>query len=148
MEQAVARKHRMTRQRRIILEELDKNRIHPTAAELHDIVRKRLPRISLGTVYRNLEVLNGLGLVRIINTMENRRFDADTSNHGHIHCLSCGRVDDMPQRIGPELESVKMPDNSYEVVGYSIEYYGLCLKCKGAGFKTDRFGIIKSPTSN
>ena len=52
---------RMTRQRRVILEELRKVKTHPSADEIYEIVRKRLPRISLGTVYRNLEILSESG---------------------------------------------------------------------------------------
>jgi Fur family ferric uptake transcriptional regulator len=51
----------MTRQRRVILEELRKVNTHPSADEIYEIVRKRLPRISLGTVYRNLEILSESG---------------------------------------------------------------------------------------
>ena len=53
----------MTRQRRVILEALRGTTSHPTADEVYEMVRRRLPRISLGTVYRNLEILSGEGLV-------------------------------------------------------------------------------------
>ncbi len=56
--------HRNTRQRRLILEELRKLKTHPTAASLYAIVRRRMPKISLGTVYRNLELLNQMGMIR------------------------------------------------------------------------------------
>lgn len=55
---------RMTRQRAVILEELRKTATHPTADELYSIVRRRLPRISLGTVYRNLDFLADSGEIR------------------------------------------------------------------------------------
>ena len=52
------RTHRMTQQRKVILEELKNMNSHPGADEIYERVRKRLPRISLGTVYRNLEILS------------------------------------------------------------------------------------------
>ncbi|MGC8659306.1 MAG: Fur family transcriptional regulator, partial [Desulfomonilaceae bacterium] len=55
---------RQTSQRRIILEELAKLKTHPTANEVYEVVRKRLPKISLGTVYRNLELLSESGSIR------------------------------------------------------------------------------------
>ena len=55
---------RMTRQRGIILEELRKINTHPSADEIYERVRKHLPRISLGTVYRNLEILSELGEIQ------------------------------------------------------------------------------------
>ena len=57
-------KSRMTHQRRIILEELRNTRSHPTADEVYEIVRKRIPKISLGTVYRNLELLSESGVIQ------------------------------------------------------------------------------------
>ena len=69
---------RLTRQRSIILEELRAMGRHPTACELYDAVRGRLPRISLATVYRNLEFLSEKGLIRKITTAGRRkRFDMD-----------------------------------------------------------------------
>ena len=52
---------RMTRQRKLILEELRRMKSHPTADEIYSMVREKLPRISLGTVYRNLQLLTGPG---------------------------------------------------------------------------------------
>ena len=56
--------HRNTKQRKVIIEELRKFHSHPTADEIHRMVRKRLPRISLGTVYRNLALLSQMGMIR------------------------------------------------------------------------------------
>ncbi len=56
--------HRITRQRRVILEELRRVNNHPSADEIYEIVRRRMPRISLGTVYRNLEMLTELGEIQ------------------------------------------------------------------------------------
>ncbi len=71
--------HRMTNQRRVILEELKKLRSHPTAEDLHQLVRRRLPKISMATVYRNLEILCSEGLAQKMDVAgPQRRFDGDT----------------------------------------------------------------------
>ena len=121
----------MTRQRRVILEELGKVRTHPTADRLYLRVRRRLPRISLGTVYRNLEALAGRGLIRTLDFARTpRRFDGDTGMHYHIFCTHCGRVADVPIRdLGPIEDAVRgMTD--YQILGHRLKFIGLCPQCK------------------
>ena len=73
---------RMTDQRRVILEELRATKSHPTADELYRDVRRRLPKISLGTVYRNLDILNKAGMINKLDFGSGQsRYDADLSNH-------------------------------------------------------------------
>jgi len=122
---------RITKQRKIILEELRKLQTHPTADELYEKVRSRLPRISLGTVYRNLEYMASCGMIKKLNIDERqKRFDGETVNHYHIICLDCGSVDDLfiDFSINPdELLKEKTP---YRVDGYELVFSGLCPKCK------------------
>ena len=87
---------RLTTQRQIILEELGKVTSHPTASEVYDMVRKRLPRIGLGTVYRNLELMAESGIILKLEVGgTQKRFDATVESHYHIRCSGCGRVDDI-----------------------------------------------------
>jgi Fe2+ or Zn2+ uptake regulation protein len=89
---------RLTPQRQVILEELAKVKTHPTANEVYDMVRKRLPRIGLGTVYRNLELMADNGMILKLEVGgSQKRFDATTNLHYHIRCTCCGKVDDMLQ---------------------------------------------------
>jgi len=82
---------RMTHQRKVILEEMKKLEGHPTADEVYVRVRERLPRISLGTVYRNLDVLAASGLIRKIEPdFPQMRFDRNTHEHYHVTCMQCG----------------------------------------------------------
>lgn len=75
-------KMRMTRQRKIILEEVRKVNTHPSADEIYEMVRLRLPRISLGTVYRNLEILSELGKIQKLQLSGSlKRFDWNTNKH-------------------------------------------------------------------
>ncbi|NNK14655.1 MAG: transcriptional repressor, partial [Desulfofustis sp.] len=82
---------RLTPQRQVILEELAKVKTHPTANEVYDMVRKRLPRIGLGTVYRNLELMADNGMILKLEVGgSQKRFDATTDLHYHIRCTGCG----------------------------------------------------------
>jgi Fur family ferric uptake transcriptional regulator len=120
----------MTRQRTVILEELKKVKTHPGADEIYTMVRKRLPRISLGTVYRNLEVLSEL---RVIQKFEHvgtiKRFDGTPENHYHVRCVKCGRLDDVPFEIETNLEKKVRPYTNYSIIGHRLEFIGLCPEC-------------------
>lgn len=123
---------RMTKQRRLILNELAKLKTHPTADEIYGIVRGTLPRISLGTVYRNLQTLAGEGLVRVISEPGGRkRFDADVSDHGHIRCLRCNRVGDVAINTEAEISRESVGRTDFRVLGYRVDYVGLCPRCAG-----------------
>jgi len=134
MERHDTPKPRTTKQRRLILEELRNTDRHPTADEIFGLVRSKLPRISLGTVYRNLEVLAEQGLVqRLDSGGGQRRFDARTEDHYHVRCLRCGRVADLPSlKVDiPEREAAAGTD--FRVVGYGLEFLGICPECQAAG---------------
>jgi Fur family ferric uptake transcriptional regulator len=121
----------MTRQRRVILEEIKQTGSHPTAYEVYETVRRRLPRISLGTVYRNLELLFEYGEVQKLELGgAQRRFDGDTANHYHVRCLHCGRVDDVLIERLATLEDLIRGVSEYEIVGHRLEFLGLCPKCR------------------
>ena len=122
---------RLTTQRQIILEELSKVKTHPTASELYDMVRKRLPRIGLGTVYRNLELMaeNGMVLKLEVGGTQ-KRFDATTHTHYHIRCSDCGKVDDIDTPVMDDLVREAANATSYEVLGHHIEFSGKCPACQ------------------
>src|SRR5499425_1903888 len=84
-----ARGLRLTGPRRVILEVLRGTESHPTAEWVHRVVRRRLPRVSLGTVYRNLRLLVAEGLVQELPG-PHARFDGNTSEHHHFTCVGCG----------------------------------------------------------
>jgi len=127
---------RMTRQRRIILEELGKVTSHPTASDLYQRVRRRLPRISLATVYRNLEILSACGAITKLEAGgTQKRFDGDTSLHYHVRCMACGRVDDLPVKPIGDIEKYLRGTGGYEIVGHRLEFVGFCPKCKAKRHK-------------
>lgn len=130
MELKIETDMRLTPQRQIILEELSKVKSHPTANEVYDMVRKRLPRIGLGTVYRNLDLMaeNGLILKLEVGGTQ-KRFDATTALHYHIRCTQCGRVDDIEMGILPQIDRLVADETEWQVLGHHIEFTGTCESC-------------------
>ncbi len=122
---------RMTRQRRVLLEVLASVTCHPTAAELYDLVRERLPGISPGTVYRNLKVLKDLGYVQELCFGPNAsRFDANVASHYHVRCNCCGRVEDIPMQPIVGIEDAQRALGGWQITGHRVEFHGLCPECK------------------
>jgi len=121
---------RSTRQRQVILEELQKLTSHPTATTLYEIVRRRLPKISLGTVYRNLELAARLGLIQKLDFAGSEaRFDGNVADHDHLRCVRCGRVDDVS---APALDLSGGQTNDwggYQILGHRLEFFGICPNC-------------------
>ncbi|MDF1591682.1 MAG: transcriptional repressor [Desulfobacterales bacterium] len=121
---------RMTRQRQVILEELRKVKTHPSADELYEKVKRRLPRISLGTVYRNLEILTRLGEIQHVEIGGGmKRFDGNTHNHYHIRCARCARIDDVHIDPLKQVEDALDGYTDYQITGHRLEFVGLCRKC-------------------
>jgi Fur family ferric uptake transcriptional regulator len=130
----------MTRQRQVILEELRRTRSHPRADEIYARVRRRLPRISLGTIYRNLEVLSATGEIQKIETAGSlKRFDGNIAPHYHIRCLRCHKVVDAPVEVLPDIERLLDGKTDFTITGHRIEFLGLCPKCQAKAEAESRY---------
>ncbi|UCE27452.1 MAG: transcriptional repressor [Candidatus Coatesbacteria bacterium] len=123
-------KLRMTEQRRVILEELRKVKTHPTADEVYELVRRRLPRISMGTVYRNLDILSESGEILKLDSGPQMRFDGDTKDHYHVRCVRCGRVGDLHVEPIPGLDKFVGSGREFDIIGYRLEFIGICPSCR------------------
>jgi len=122
---------RMTRQRQVILEELRKVDTHPSADEVYEMVRKRLPRISLGTVYRNLEILSASGKIQRLELGCNlKRFDGIAENHYHIRCPKCDRVVDVPPDLNVVVNHDLKNATEFKILGHKLEFIGICPNCQ------------------
>ncbi len=122
---------RNTPQRMVILQELCATKEHPTAAELFAAVRRKLPRVSLGTIYRNLEVLHEDGFVRKLELAGHEtRFDGTTAPHYHVRCTSCGCVRDLPAPLHDKLVTQPVDSAGFRIDGHRLEFYGLCPGCQ------------------
>ncbi|NNF98170.1 MAG: transcriptional repressor [Desulfobacteraceae bacterium] len=120
----------MTRQRQVILEALQRYNTHPSADEVYEMVRAELPRISLGTVYRNLEILTELGEIQTLTLSGSmKRFDGNPKKHYHIRCTRCDQVDDAPIAPLNRLEDDLYGATVYTIIGHRLEFLGLCPEC-------------------
>lgn len=135
---------RNTPQRRVILHELCQMTSHPTAAELYGVVRQRLPRISLGTIYRNLEVLHEDGMIRKMEfSGSETRFDGNLDPHYHVRCTECDRVDDLHTTDPGIAPSQPAELGGFQISGHRLEFFGICPDCRK---RDTQFGHLNSPT--
>jgi Fur family ferric uptake transcriptional regulator len=121
---------RRSRQRDVVLEVVRSTMDHPTAGWVHKQARRRVARISLATVYRNLKQLVEAGSIREIQAAgHSARFDANTGRHYHIRCVGCGRVNDLPMSVDTRLEEEAARAMNYVILGHQVEIHGLCPLC-------------------
>ena len=121
---------RMTKQRKKILEVLKKTDCHPTADWVYEKVKKDIPNISLGTVYRNLNVLSEMGKIKILNYgSSHSRFDGNIKNHYHFHCENCQEVFDIELDIHNEINEKLEQEKGFRALEHRLEFYGLCSEC-------------------
>ncbi|MDD3716536.1 MAG: transcriptional repressor [Candidatus Marinimicrobia bacterium] len=130
--------YRNTRQRKRIMELLRSTDTHPTANWVYDQLKNEFPSLSLGTVYRNLNILQEQGmLVRISSGSTFDRFDAVVEAHPHFRCRNCGKLYDI--RI-PEQDYYLQPGDrstGHLVESLFIEYRGICASCLEDGKHLD-----------
>ena len=121
---------RMTHQRLEIFRALADYPGHPTAEDVYRRVHRRLPTMSLDTVYRTLTRLQEWGLIRRVQVLDNRaRFDTNLSLHHHFVCTQCRRVEDFHW---PDFDSMKPPDHARawgNIEFKHVELRGICRDC-------------------
>ncbi|GIW41335.1 MAG: transcriptional repressor [Candidatus Binatia bacterium] len=122
-------RERRTRQLEAVahaLHELD----HPTAADVFRAVRRKLPRVSLGTVYRNLEKLVHSEKARVVRVQgEPARYDGNVLPHDHFVCEGCGRLIDLSGEVRPRVRTDRLRREGYVVRGRVLGLFGLCPRC-------------------
>ena len=124
------KQRRMTKQRKTILDEIIKVKTHPTADDIYSMVRKKIPHISMGTVYRNLEVLTDMDLIRTLMVDGIMHFDANTHEHYHIRCVICGKMEDLEMNPNEKLEKTASNFTNFTITGHKAEFFGICPVCK------------------
>ena len=120
-----------SRQREVIKEYLASTKEHPTAYTVYLHVRKTLPKISLGTVYRNLNLLADMGEALKITTLDGGdRFDGCTKPHYHFTCTSCGAVIDLDMApIDEKLNEIASENFPGEITQNVVYFKGICKNC-------------------
>jgi Fur family peroxide stress response transcriptional regulator len=121
---------KVTPQRLAIYDILAKSEEHPNAEMIYDKVRYNYPTISLATVYKNLEILKSIGLIQILNVGEDSfRYDADTSIHPHVRCLTCGTVENLHQVDSKSFIEEVIEKCDYLLHGQHFYFLGICPDC-------------------
>lgn len=121
---------RSTRQRRLVFEAVCGTKSHPTAEWVYEAVRREMPRVSLGTVYRNLQRLVDEGTIRSFVRGGRIRYDADLELHDHFSCDRCGLLMDIPRAAEALPAERRLRAQGFAVVGRTLEFHGLCRKCR------------------
>jgi Fe2+ or Zn2+ uptake regulation protein len=124
-------KYRYSRQRERILEMLRDTDVHPTADWIYDRLKKEFSGLSLGTVYRNLNILHKMGLIdRMDFGSTFDRYDAKIKQHYHFICENCGSVIDLETSIDDKLNDRVEKSSNFKVNYHRIQFFGLCDKCR------------------
>ena len=131
METLRARGLRLTEPRRVILDAVRGSEAHPSARAVYRTVRRRLPRVSLATVYRNLRRLAAEGVLLERAGVDGLRFDGNVAPHDHFTCLSCRRVFDVPPARTTAAGRRAAAGTGFEILEQRVEFYGLCAACRG-----------------
>lgn len=121
----------VTTQRRTVLDVLLKRSDHPTADQVFENVQDRNPQVSRRTVYRVLDTLVELGLIRRVDHPgATARFDAKTHRHHHLVCIRCKKIVDLES---VDLDNITMPKgkpHGFDVCDFSVQLVGLCQACQ------------------
>jgi Fe2+ or Zn2+ uptake regulation protein len=123
-------RYRLTKQRAAILRALEDG-AHLTAEAIHERVRAGLPAVSLGTIYRTLDILRAIGLVQTFAHGGAARYEAALDKHHHLVCSACGEIVNVP---APEVAAVAMAiaqDNRYTGIDATLVIIGRCARCAG-----------------
>lgn len=121
------KKERLTCQKKIILDYLKRTSTHPTADVIYSAVKRKLPQISLGTIYRNLKIMREKGEVLEIPG-EISRWDGELSPHSHFICRKCKRIYDVFK--GSQLLRLRRNLKIGKVTNYQVYFYGICKNCE------------------
>ena len=122
---------RKTKQKEAIMEVLRGTTSHPTADWVYSEVRKEIPNISLGTVYRNLRLLCQSREILELDLCGNlSRFDARQDDHYHFRCEKCGQVFDVDEPVDKKIDGRIARKTGFVIIYHKLEFRGVCLECQ------------------
>ncbi len=122
---------KLTPQRLAILDYLEGNKSHPSAADIYRALSEKYPSMSFATVYNTLEMLREKGRVLELSIDSGKkRFDPDTKPHHHLICVQCKQIIDVRRNFVLNLPEDEQCD--YDIIGNHVDFYGICPGCKQA----------------
>jgi len=120
---------KLTPQRLAIMEYLEGNMSHPSAADIYSVVSEKYPTMSFATVYNTLQTLREKGRILELSIDSGKmRFDPNTKPHHHLICVQCKNITDVHRKFALNLPEGERCD--YEIIGNHVDFYGICPKCK------------------
>lgn len=119
---------RNTKQLEVIWDAVKGETSHPTADQVYERVRRDLPNISLGTVYRNLQKLVAVGKLQVLTLGRSQHFDPLVRHHQHFICEQCSQVYDVFVDT-PRIVPAKLPQEGFKVTSHKLAFYGTCMDC-------------------
>ena len=120
---------RHTRQLKVVWDAVKDETSHPTADRIYAKVRRAMPGISLGTVYRNLQKLVGDKKLKVLTLGRSQRFDPMVDRHDHFICEKCNRVYDLLVNAGEKVRIPALPHRGFKVTSHQLSLYGICKSC-------------------
>ncbi|GGB52797.1 transcriptional repressor [Virgibacillus dakarensis] len=121
---------RVTSQRLAIIEYLSNTVNHPSAYQIYSSIKKHFPNLSIATVYNNLRFLVKKGAIKELYVNGSSWYDYNTSDHYHLVCQSCGKIEDMDYPLFYEIEDFAEDFYGYIIQTHSLQLYGLCKACQ------------------
>ncbi len=122
--------YRKSRQRQKIYDLIKDMQNHPTAIWIYNSLKEEIPSLSLGTVYRNLNILLEQGLIHKVSFDGNcDRFDARIESHHHLICEKCGAVDDIFLPRVSDIYKDALKDKKFKITHHRMDFFGICEKC-------------------
>jgi len=121
---------RYSRQREAVYNSVVQSHEHPTAELIFEDVRRNIPNISLGTVYRNLKYLVEKGKIREVVLDDNvSRYDGNVADHYHCICTECGEIQDISIEASSLIGDIASKIKHFTITSHKLEFYGVCDKC-------------------
>jgi Fe2+ or Zn2+ uptake regulation protein len=127
--QTTQKQFRNTKQLEVIWHAIKDDKSHPTADQIYHRVRRELPNISLGTVYRNLQKLVAREKLQVLMLGRSQHFDPLVGRHQHFICEACDRVFDVFVETPREIKPAKLPEEGFKVTSHHLAFYGTCKNC-------------------
>jgi Fe2+ or Zn2+ uptake regulation protein len=123
------KKQRHTKQLEVIWQAIKDETSHPTAEQIYLKVRRQLPNISLGTVYRNLQKLVGDGKLQVLTLGRTQNFDPLVTEHQHFICEECDQVYNVLLDSRERRLLSRLPDEGFTVTSHKLAFFGRCKQC-------------------
>ena len=128
------KEYKLTPQRKIIFRFFDNMEKHLSAEDVFNIVSEDHPEIGLATVYRTLDLLAELGILKKMNFGDNKFYyefcsEKDNHHHHHLICLNCGKVIEFEDDLLESLEALIAKRIGFHVVDHQLKVFGFCKDC-------------------